>query len=73
MATEGYRHLTDSCPQLQGELLATLATLGALPGGGAADARSNHYAAHGQARGGTQRMRGEHEAEDTRRVRPRRD
>lgn len=62
MATEGYHHLTSSCPQLQAELLQTLATLGTAP---TVEQRAGHRS--------TVRTREHGGEEDGRRVRPRRE
>mmetsp|Transcript_18571 Transcript_18571/g.52184 ORF Transcript_18571/g.52184 Transcript_18571/m.52184 type:complete len:542 (+) Transcript_18571:102-1727(+) len=79
MATDGYRHMTSSCAQLQAEILATIAT--AAPGNDHhhRDRAPHHHAAAGGANalgGGFRsapRVR-EHAADDElRRVRPRRE
>jgi speckle-type POZ protein len=52
MATEGYRHMTRSCPSLQAELLAVIASAGGPTGGaGAAAAAAAAGAAGGGAAG----------------------
>jgi len=76
MNTDGYRHMTRSCPQLQAEILSTIATSGSsyerghgpAIGGGAANPAAGHRT-HG-----TVRVR-EHPApeEEGRRLRPRRE
>ncbi|KAF5834295.1 hypothetical protein DUNSADRAFT_9118 [Dunaliella salina] len=78
MATDGYRHMTSSCAQLQAEILATIAT--AAPGNDNHRDRATH---HHTATGGANALGGgfrsaprvrEHAADDElRRVRPRRE
>lgn len=69
MKTDGYNHMTRSCPNLQAEILATIAATGPVAGHG------NHERSHGHRQHGQVRIR-EHTTqceEEGRRVRPRRE
>jgi hypothetical protein len=68
MQTDGYRHMTRSCPSLQAELLQVIASTGAA----VAAAAAGHERAHGVHRGHAQHVRRLEEGTDERRVRPRR-
>ena len=72
MTTDGYRHMTTSCPQLQAEILQTIATTA--NGGGGSHPNAGHRA-HGGGGGGTVRVRDPHgvpeDGVNPRRVRPR--
>ncbi|WIA09235.1 hypothetical protein OEZ85_008643 [Tetradesmus obliquus] len=68
MQTDGYRHMTRSCPSLQAELLQVIASTGAA----AAAAAAGHERAHGVHRGHPQHVRRLEEGSDERRVRQRR-
>ena len=48
MTSDGYRHMTASCPQLQAEILQTIATTGGNGGGGGGGGRDHR--AHGAVR-----------------------
>jgi hypothetical protein len=65
MQTDGYRHMTRSCPSLQAELLQVIASTNAAAAGG-------HERAHGAHRGHAQHVRRIEEGVDERRVRQRR-
>jgi hypothetical protein len=67
MQTDGYRHMTRSCPSLQAELLQVIASTGA-----AAAAAAGHERAHSVHRGHAQHVRRIEEGVDERRVRQRR-
>ena len=84
MNTDGYRHMTRSCPQLQAEILATIAT--SLPNVAAGGGGGQGGGQGGERQGGERQGGGGHrvavrqregglaaQEEEVRRVRPRRE
>ena len=69
MTSDGYRHMTVSCPQLQAEILQTIATTGG-NGGGNLNGGGGHRAHGGAVRGRDHLIP---EEGNPRRVRPRLD